>query len=178
MRHIPAKMTRMDKETELATKRLEAYKAKHNRVLELVRATVAFEHAALKPLYFLNGGALVVLLAFLGAVASAEASSLEISWGFIWSATGSWATGLILAVLATAFTFRSQWYFLRHRDTELQAIDAEDEGKEKEAGRSTALSEVHAETGQVLRTTALWFGGASMVAFLVGVVFGILGVAP
>ena len=116
----------MDKDTELATKRIEAYKSKHNRVLELVRATVAFEHAALKPLYLLNGGALVVLMAFLGAIAAANDSNLIISWGYVWAAVISWAAGLVLAILATAFAFRSQWFFLRARDTELQAIDAED----------------------------------------------------
>ena len=111
----------MDKDTELATKRIEAYKSKHNRALELVRATVAFEHAALKPLYLLNGGALVVLMTFLGAIAAAEKSSLEISWGLIWAAIVSWTAGLVLALFATRLAARSQWYFLRARDTELQA---------------------------------------------------------
>ena len=102
---------------------------------------------------------------------------MEISWGFIWPAIVSWVAGLTLAVLATAFAFRSQWYFVAHRDTELQAIDLKNEGKNKEAVRSMVRSEAQSKTGQRLRTGALWLGGASMVAFLVGVGFGILGVA-
>ena len=166
----------MDKDTESAEKRLAAYKAKHSRVIELVRATVALENASLKPLYMLNGGALVVFLAFLGALASVEKLLIQISWGFVWAAIASWAVGLLLAAVTTVLAFKSQWHFLRAKDTELRAIDAEDSGELTEAGREFARYEGRTTTGQNYRTGAMCVGGISLLAFLAGIILGILGV--
>ena len=48
--------------------KLVRYKAIRAHELELNRATGAFEHAALRPVVILNGGALVAFLSLLGAV--------------------------------------------------------------------------------------------------------------
>jgi len=61
-------------------KEIERYKAMHAYVVELVRATVAFEHAAVKPLFILNGGALVVVFALLGAIWNDRGQFAEKRW--------------------------------------------------------------------------------------------------
>ena len=96
----------MDKETELANKRIKAYKAHYDHDLELTRATAAFEHAALKPLYLLNGGALVVYLALLGTWVSSSKPEYPVNLAVAWVAVIVWGVGLVLAVIATGLAFR------------------------------------------------------------------------
>jgi len=71
---------------------LDVYNAVRAHELELNRATAAFEHAVLSPLYLLNGGALVAFLTLLGA-ASGEDSSLEIELPWAVAGAALWATG-------------------------------------------------------------------------------------
>ena len=47
---------------------------------EMIRATAGFEHAALKPLFLLNGGALIV---YFGLIASKRDTSLTIDFSII-----------------------------------------------------------------------------------------------
>lgn len=86
---------------------LAIYKAVRAHELELNRATAAFEHAVLAPLYLLNGGAVVAFLTLLGA-ASASDSRLDIETGWAVAAMTSWALGLLAAALATWFGYRAQ----------------------------------------------------------------------
>lgn len=75
----------------------------HNE--ELTRATAAFEHAAIKPLYFLNGGALVAVLAFAG---KCPGMALGIRYAML-----CWLLGLIFATLTTFAGYFSQHSFYK-----------------------------------------------------------------
>jgi hypothetical protein len=62
-----------------ATERdLAIYQAQRAHELELNKATAAFEHALVSPLFLLNGGAVVAFLTLLGA-ASAKDSHLRVN---------------------------------------------------------------------------------------------------
>ncbi len=60
----------MNSDDEKAQRRIEHFKARLSAGIELQRATAAFEHAAIKPLYLLNGGAAVAMLALYGSIAA------------------------------------------------------------------------------------------------------------
>jgi hypothetical protein len=94
-------------------KEIERYKAMHTYCLELVRATNEFEHAALKPPMILNGGALVVIIAFLGAIWQQGSSFADKH--LLIGALACWGIGLFLAGTAAAFGYQSQFSFLKAR---------------------------------------------------------------
>jgi hypothetical protein len=48
--------------------KIEKFKAEAARELELTRLTGQFEHAAMRPAYLLNGGALIASLTYRGHV--------------------------------------------------------------------------------------------------------------
>jgi hypothetical protein len=79
-------------------KKLERLKHTYGLEYEMIRATAAFEHATLRPLFILNGGALVAYLALLGA------GRIDFPIGRL--AVLAWAIGLIAAAVA-AFLARS-----------------------------------------------------------------------
>ena len=75
-------VAKMDENDEKASRQLERLKLEHTHSMELLRATVAFEHAALKPPMLLNGGAVVVFLALFGALKakSGDVSVIDENW--------------------------------------------------------------------------------------------------
>ncbi len=70
---------------------------------ELFRAVIGFQQAALKAVYFLNGGAVVGVLAFVGSCPEAAQ--------YIYHAMALWIGGLVLAAVATFFLSRAQFCF-------------------------------------------------------------------
>ncbi len=99
--------------------KIEKFKADASHELELMRATIQFEHAAMRPAYLLNGGALIASLTYLG-----HRHDLTM-WAII-VAVALWLFGLLSAGLATQFGYKSQWSFLK---AYRQKIDGNDAGK-------------------------------------------------
>jgi len=93
-------------------KRLARFKSELDRRLELLRATTAFEHAALKPTSLLNGGALVATLAIVGSFWREGSAPHTLPW-LLWVAVGVWSIGLVLSALASGFGYFSQWSFYK-----------------------------------------------------------------
>jgi hypothetical protein len=88
----------------------------------LNQATSAFEHAAISPLLFLNGGGAVAFLTLLGAVSDPKARfSASIGWAV--AAACAWAIGLVLGTLAASFGLVSQRAFAKKDRIERQQLE-------------------------------------------------------
>lgn len=153
-------------------KEIERYKAMHAYQLELVRATNAFEHATLKPPFILNGGALVVVMALLGAIW--KDGNQFVDKGMLVYALACWGAGLLLASIASAFGYQSQFSFLKARHRELDAEYAKDAGKKNEVRRNLALQEIEGKRGISRRGWAKICIGFSLLLFLVGIAIGVI----
>ena len=113
---------------------------------ELFEATVRFEHAALRPLYLLNGGAAVAAIAFVGktpAFAAGVAGPMKL-----------WIVGLMFATGATIAGYFSQLLFFKRggRLDEGRTAEAQDLGKK----------------GVWIRRLAYVFGLGSLPCFGIG----------
>ncbi len=111
----------MDQDHEAAERRLERLRLDHAHSMELLRATVAFEHAALRPSFLLNGGALVVFLALFGAIKTARFPVAGFDEAFALQAMATWGFGLIVAAAANIFGYYSQFSFRRAWDNKVEA---------------------------------------------------------
>ncbi len=80
--------------------------------IELARQVAAFEHAALKPLYLLNGGGAVALLAFIGQIWSRESAD-QLTISGIAVAISFYIFGLIFAAVATLAGYAQQQFFFK-----------------------------------------------------------------
>jgi hypothetical protein len=91
-----------DHKAELA-RQLEQEKeaVEHGRLL--TQATIAFEHAAIRPLYLLNGGAVIAALTYAGNIGKLGGSRLD--FGFLIGALMAWSAGLVAAFAVTAFGY-------------------------------------------------------------------------
>ena len=117
---------------------------RHDKLLD---ATVAFEHAALRPPYILNGGAAVYVLAF------AAQLELKIVGDLVWP-LALWVAGLVLASGATGAGYVSQFQFLKE--------------ERRKAEGETAKAEGHGKRGVWSRRVAYCCAGASIFVFAVG----------
>ncbi len=146
----------------------EKYKAREARHLELIRATVAFEHAALRPTFLLNGGALIAVLTFLGHAWTRDGSWVAINKvSMIWAII-SWALGVFTAGAATFFGYTSQHEFLlwfRHRgygDDAAEKADHEQtdpnkaESLKTETEKEYANARKHCKKANQARRCWLW----------------------
>jgi uncharacterized membrane protein len=146
-----------------------AERLKHARALELemIKATAAYEHAALKPPFVLNGGALAVYLALYSALSRIDgAKGLDLALAKC--AWISWLVGLAMATLATIAGFRSQFAFRKSRGREVDAITAEI-ARDPKASSYKSAAEWFGERANRSRKAALVFGLVSLIAFAVGV---------
>ena len=75
---------------------------------QLREAAIKFEHAALKPLFLLNGGGLIALLTLLGAK---SADQFDQDWVIV--SLIAWGFGLTFAGFATGFGYFSQFAFYK-----------------------------------------------------------------
>lgn len=92
--------------------KIVVYESQRAHELELNRATAAFEHAVVAPLFLLNGGAAVAFLTLLGA-ASAANSTLTVDANWSKWAIAMWAGGLFTATWAVGFGYYAQRDFTR-----------------------------------------------------------------
>ena len=113
---------------------------------ELARLTGAFEHAAIRPLYLLNGGALIAVLAFAGNSPGIAPQVVD--------AMLFWVAGLALATLTTFAGYFSQHSFYK-------AYQGLENGKR-------IYNVVWTDRGFGTRYAAFVFGFLSLVQFVLG----------
>lgn len=101
---------------------IAVYEAQRAHELELNKATAAFEHALVSPLFLLNGGGAVAFLTLLGA-ASANDSNLRINYATGTAAVGFWALGLVIAAIGVRKGYRSQQQYSRAVSTRRQLLE-------------------------------------------------------
>jgi hypothetical protein len=149
-----------DHSAELKKERL---KHLYHLEYEAIRATAAFEHAALRPLFLLNGGALIAYLILYGPLRHGM---------HFWIgkyALVLWMGGLIAATLTAFLEARSQLASRKHRGQEI--ADAEIElGLRSPASVSekTRHNAVYAGRAQRYRVTAVAAGIFSLALFVAG----------
>ncbi len=149
------------------TKKLERLKHFYGLEYEMIRATAAFEHAAARPLFILNGGALVVYLGLFGALRGNNArATVDFSIGKF--AVLLWIAGLVLATLAVFLGTLSQFNFRKLRGQEI--VQAEIELGLHTGSASEAAQAGGQYGGQAVcyRRTAVVMGIASMLLFVAG----------
>jgi hypothetical protein len=134
---------------------------------EMIRPMAAFEHAALRPLFLLNGGALVAYLTLFGALGKDEFEFL-----FLALAVGGWVFGLCLATLAAFFAALSQFAFRKHRGTEVVLEEkllniSRDPRSEEELNRGIGK---HGGQADSYRCIAILVGLASLLFFVVALI--------
>ena len=129
----------MNEEPNEKTYELERYKALRAHEHILTQATAALEHAALRPPFLLNGGALIAYVALMGATWPGNGAGNH-SLGY-WAML-LWCAGLVGAMAATACAYRSQLAFKKEMGRRIDVIDHERRGDgamatghETEAGR-------------------------------------------
>lgn len=147
---------------------LERLKHYYGLEYEMIRAIAAFEHAAIRPLFVLNGGALVLYLGLVGALRRGEPSARFLDWTTGKYAMIAWAVGLICAYGATLLATRSQGRFRHQRGLEVER----EEVRLGLAGKpENQLNDeiTHANTtGNCDQSLAKWIGAGSLLAFLAG----------
>jgi len=148
-------------------KELEHYKARQAHRLELIRATIAFEHAALKPAFVLNGGAIAVVFAFLGTIWK-QSQQIPEARLFV-QALGFWGVGLFVSALAWMLGYRSQFAFRKALERKLDAEHATDKGNRNEARSKLVEAENEANRGVRLRAWCEGLVIVSLITFLLGV---------
>ena len=148
----------------------QSQKHLHNRSLELIRAVAAFEHAALRPPFLLNGGALIVYMALFGALRSIANAQIDISKAK--QAMWAWVVGLLFASAAIALGYYSQRSFDKSLRRHIESLDATVEGKHFEDGEKEQDRKNINKLGRRFRVAATFCVGFSVLAFLVGVYFG------
>lgn len=159
----------MDPQEEAAHRRLERLRYAHERVIALINATTNFEREAIRPPFYLNGGALVVYIALYGATSAAEhAAKLDRTLALV--AIGLWVVGILAASLAAGFGFFSQWAFRRHRGDEVDAEEAREHGEMETAGANAERVRIEGRRGSRHRTCAVWAGAISLLTFAGGAV--------
>ena len=157
---------------------VQVYQAVRAHEVELNRATAAFEHAVLAPLYLLNGGAAIAFLTLLGA-ASAEDSNLNVSTQLAVTAVGLWSLGLTMSALATWLGLQAQRGYSvdeRCRRMRVERLLASDDIAE--AVRSPVSDAAKALAGRARdnqRRFALVIG-LSILLFLIGASVGAVAV--
>lgn len=147
---------------------LDLERLKHARALELemIRATAAFEHAALKLPFALNGGALGIYLAMYGTLKGGQGLELAlVPWAW-----ASWLVGLGAATFATFFGFRSQFAFRKDRGELVRALDARTAGDAEGFGKHNADADCYGKRGSRLRNVASVLVAISFVVFVAGVI--------
>lgn len=134
----------------------------------MIKATAAFEQAALRPPFLLNGGALAVYFAFYGAlIRPGTGTGLDQAWAK--SAWILWIIGVVAAAVATFAGYRSQFSFRKDRGQQVRAFEAQDRGLLEERARHEAKSECYGKAANRWRIAAHLFVIASIILFIAGV---------
>lgn len=140
---------------------------RYNLEYEMIRAIAAFEHQAIKPLFLLNGGALVAALALYGSE-NGKAVDIEIMKVAIFG----WVIAVCLAACAVFCGAVSQQNFRKLRGTE--AVQGERTlGLPTDSRTDDQLRKLISDfgsRGQNYRTCAVCLGFASMAIFLLALI--------
>ena len=140
---------------------IEGYRARTASRIEMFRAVAAFEHAALRPLLLLNGGAAVALLAFIGKVWPEVIPDILIAMAI-------WSGGLALAAIATSLGYFSQNTFFKASGYQFKAEDANRvKNIEVESGAKAAQDKLE-KKGHRYRNCAHLCGILSLICFVAG----------
>jgi hypothetical protein len=130
---------------------------------QMIQATAAFEHAALRPLFFLNGGAAAGFTALYGALQPGPGSAYFFRLAII-----TWVVGLLLASTAAFAAAYSQFNFRKYRSVQ---VSVEERAVGISVDRSDwAKASDYAETAQFYRRVAVWAGAGSLLLFIVALV--------
>ena len=148
---------------------VERYKFNGAYAIELLKATVAFEHAALKPLPLLNGGAIIAALTFAGH--TAQHPQLIQPW-LKW-AIAAWAGGLVAAIAAIFLGYWSQHFFLKASARDREAGEKERSGNSAGAALERCRHERFVDKGMISRRVAYVFALLGLLGFIAGSIFGI-----
>ena len=151
-------------------KRLARLRHRYGLEYEMVRATAAWEHANLRPLFFLNGGALIAFFTLYGALSRTGTNPPAFNRPLMIAALVGWIVGLLLAMLAANFGAHSQFSFrkLRGTETELEElkiglpVDRSETALNREIGGFQS-------TGRISRRISVGLGVASVGAFIVAI---------
>lgn len=106
--------------------RVAAYQADREALLESFRATIDAGRRAVQGSLFINGGAGVALMTFLGHAYNTNSSSITLSFALL--ALGTFGTGALFATIASGLAYFSQG---KHTDAFLDSLN--EIGKSKAA---------------------------------------------
>ena len=134
--------------------------------IELFRAVVAHEHAALRPLFLLNGGAAVAALAFIGQVWPADVSGVIVAMVI-------WCVGLFAAGLAAGLAYFSQNAFYKESGHRQSAKEAEEDGDTAKKRDEWEKHDTQAKRGQNCRLFAQLLGAISLTCFIGGAIWSV-----
>ncbi len=134
--------------------------------IELFRAVVTHEHAALRPLFLLNGGAAVAALAFIGQVWPADVSGIVVAMVI-------WSVGLFAAGLAAGLAYFSQNAFYRESGHRQSAKKAKEDNDTAKASDELKKHETQAQRGHRCRIAVYWLGAISLVCFILGAIWSV-----
>ena len=136
---------------------------------EMVRATNAFEQAALRPLFLLNGGALVVYLGLFGTLGRPNVARQALDWSLGKQAAIAWTSALAHATLAAYCGVRWQFGFRKQRGTEATVEEVRLGISDKAEGELKTKIEVDNAEANRFRRGMIVAGLVSFVLFLIGV---------
>jgi hypothetical protein len=149
----------------------ERLKARDQRELELLRATNTFEHAAIRPLVLLNGGAIVAVLTFVGHIMGEETAYRYLDRQAIKFAFILWALGLVAAYAATTLGYFSQHGFLNEAQATRRSIEADLRDDTETRDKASSSAGQFGKDGDRYRNYAYTAGILSVLSFLCGVAF-------
>jgi hypothetical protein len=130
---------------------------------EMIRATVAFEHAILRPLFLLNGGALVAYLTLFGAL---RPPTIDMAGGKY--AIFFWVGGLLLATFSACFGALSQSAFRSHRGRQVAKAEIELGLRDGSVSETDQAMGTHEADAVCRRKVAVVLGVVSILLFIAG----------
>lgn len=149
---------------DILKKQLERLKHAYGLEYEMIRVTGAFEHAALRPLFILNGGALVVYLGLYGALHKENAINFSVGQ----FAAYAWVAGVVFATLTAFFGAWSQFAFRKLRGGETVLAEIELGLSNEPVSETTIQCGRYSAQGDGRRKAAVAMGCLSVLLFVLG----------
>ena len=162
----------MDAEEETRLRRLERIKFLSSHVNQLQQQASTFEHTALRTLILLNGGALVVIFAFLGGSVEPR---MDLNLARV--ALVCWALGLLCAGAVACLGYLSQVGFYHASGQHLNEILAHHDGRPKDVAGYVAAKKSFHDEAKTDRNWAHGLGAVSLLLFLFGIFWSVLALA-
>ena len=152
---------------------IERFKHRNAERLELLKATIAFEHAALRPNLILNGGAILTALTFAGHISDGKGTA-GLDFSALKFALIAWCIGLVLGTAAVMLGYFSQFAFLKHARRGFGAQDATRVGNAARAEQQQEAALSWRDDGVKIRNVAYIVSAGSLVFFIIGVFFAVV----